>query len=105
MSATIKRGDRLPALHLALTGESGPVDLSAATAVRLLVAARSGTIIVDAPLGARPADGALTYPWATEDTTAAGSYRVEVEVTWPGGLKQTFPSDGYGAVRIAPDLG
>lgn len=105
MTATIKRGDAEPALRLTLTGADGPVDLTAATTVRLLLAARNGTLAVDAALAARPANGQLTYTWGLTDTAAIGSYRVEVEVTWPGGRKQTFPSDGYGAVRITPDLG
>lgn len=109
MTATIKRGDRLPALTLTVTGDGTPVDLTTATAVRLIVRATSdrsnGPAYLDTTLAARPADGVLTYAWADGDTDTVGQYRVEVEVTWPGGLKQTFPGAGYGDLRIVPDLG
>ncbi len=109
MTAVMKRGDRLPALTLTITDAGAPVDLTAATAIRLIVRAAADRStdppLIDATIPARPADGVLSYPWADGDTATAGEYRVEVEVTWPGGLRQTFPGDTYGALRILPDLG
>ena len=109
MSAVVKRGDTLPALTLTVTDDGTPVDLTEATGIRLLVRASadrgSGDPYLEATLADRPANGVLTYAWQAGDTATAGTYRVEVEVTWPDGAVQTFPGAGYGDLRIVPDLG
>ena len=107
--ATIKRGDRKPDLTLTVTNAGAPVDLTSASAVRLLIRAKNdrsgGAPYLDVALAGRPANGVLTYAWGASDTATAGSYDVEVEVTWPGSLKQTFPGGAYGALLILADLG
>lgn len=103
----MKRGDRLPALRMTLTDDGAPVDLSGAVGIRLIV--RDGPDsgnppIIDVTLPGRPIDGVLTYNWLAADTSRAGKFSVEVEVAWPGSLKQTFPVGGYGELVILPDL-
>ena len=39
------------------------------------------------------------------DFPAPGTYQAEVEVTFPNGKVQTFPEDGYLAIRVVQDLG
>lgn len=98
----IKRGDTLPSLVIDLSGDAGPVDLTAATQVKVL-GVRDGQVAVDRPAEGDAA-GAVTMDWATE-TATAGVIGFEVEVTWPGGKKQTFPADGLVYAEVTPDLG
>lgn len=102
---TIKRGDLEPPLPLTLTDGDDPVDLSAATTVTVLGKQVGGTKTFGGTLAERPVDGVLSYDWVAGDTDVPGTFHVEVEVTWPGSRKQTFPPDGYAAVRIGVDLG
>ncbi len=46
----------------------------------------------------------VKHVWVSGETASAGVVLVEVEVTWPGGRKQTFPNAGYGSIRILEDL-
>ena len=39
------------------------------------------------------------------DFPAPGTYQAEVEVTFPNGKVQTFPEEGYLAIRVVQDLG
>lgn len=103
---TIKQGDRLPALTAVLRDTEGPVDLSAATAVALLMRLTGSTTpltltgttsIVDA------AAGEVRHAWGAGDTTAPGVYEAEWEVTFPGGT-MTFPSSGWDTIHIYDDI-
>lgn len=108
MSARIKRGDTLPPLTLTLTDAGAPVDLTTASRVRLIARAAgdrgTGPAYIDVDLPDRPDDGVITYPLRAADSATAGSYRVEVEITWPGAAVQTFPGDGYAELLVLPDL-
>lgn len=114
----IKRGDTAPALRFQLTDDGAAVNLTQADEVRLLLADRDGTLVVDAVVtvdagqGSAPAPGATTgrgwctHTWATEDTADAHDLlRAEAQVTWSDGTVQTFPPRGYGAVIVTADLG
>lgn len=108
---TIKRGDTRPLLDATLSDDDGPVDLTGAT-VRLVVrraTPRCGEVgalllkreceIIDA------AAGKVRYAWQPDDTATVGSYAAEFEVAFVGGGLWTFPSAGYVAIIITPDLG
>lgn len=106
--ATINRGDQQPPLLINLTDDGLPVDLSSATNIRMIV--RDGPDsgnppIIDVTLPGRPVDGVLMYNWLPTDTSRAGKFKVQVEVTWPGALKQTFPLGGYADLEIVANLG
>lgn len=58
------------------------------------IVARAGTLI-----GAR-----VSITLTAQETDRAGQYVAEVEVT-SGGVKRTYPHDGYDEVRIVADLG
>lgn len=102
----IKRHDVRPALRLTLLDDELPVDLTNAGTARLLMSNLAG-IKVDQPvtvLDQTASTGQVEYTWQDGDTDTVGTYNAEIEVTWPGGAKQTFPSNGYFRVRVTKDL-
>lgn len=105
---TIKRGDLLPALTITLTdgvdanGDPVPVDLTPATTVRVIGFLDNSLLFNRGVTG--NAQGVVTMPWQAGDTDVAGDIYLEVEVTWPGSLPQTFPPDGYEVVHVMQDL-
>lgn len=108
----IKQHDTTPPLPLHLTSTdpttkvTTDIDLSTATRVRVLIARSAGhPPIVDRDVAARPADGRLLFTWQAGDTDTAGTWDVEVEITWGDGTIQTAPGGGYGRIQIVPDLG
>lgn len=112
----MKRGDTQPALVLLLTDASYdpttgvplvvPVNLTTATKIRVILAEQGGAIVIDRAPASATAQGLVTMPWLAADTVKVRPIlQGEVEVTWPGGFIQTFPSEGYFAVDIEADLG
>ena len=101
----IKRNDRLPALRVQLLRDDGTiVNLTTATAVTLKMGApfnlNVAAVVIDA------VNGIVEYAWAAGNTNVTeGNYRAEFEVTWPGGIPETFPTDGYIIVQVYTDLG
>lgn len=104
-STTRKRGDTAPALVITCLDDNVAVDLTTATSMRL-VGTRDGgtTIAIDAAVTGN-AQGVVTYDLDAADTETTGTLRLEVEVTWPDGRKQSFPASGYLTLRVEPDLG
>ena len=103
----VKQGDLRPPLVLTCLDGTTGVDLTAATEVRVRIAAStSAEPIVDAACvvdDQLDSPGQVHYDWQAGDTDTAGTYLVEVEVMWPGG-PQTFPAKGYGKLVIGDDL-
>lgn len=100
----MRRGDTKPYLEITCTDDGAPVDLTPATAVRVL----AKPSVAGAPLIAKPAlsataEGVATMKWDAGDTDLVCTMECEVEVIWPTGDKQTFRADGR--VLIYPDLG
>lgn len=100
----IYRGDLKPDLHITLYDGDTPVDLTTAAAVKV-IGVRDGQPAFTHTVTGAGADGVVTMPWQTDDTAVAGTIKVEVEVTWPGGggKPQTFRPDDV--VQVDPDLG
>jgi hypothetical protein len=102
-----KRGDSAPPFRAQLLDNTTPVDLTSATVVRLLMQRPDGTSFAQ-PLTVENQTtnrGWVNRPWGPSDLLLAGSYAVEVEVTWTGGTVQTFPPGGTARIIVAPDLG
>lgn len=59
---------------------------------------RAAMDVIDEP------NGIVEYVWALGDTDTAGTYQAEVEVEWPGGEPQTFPSRDYFSITVYADL-
>lgn len=94
-STTVKRGDTEVKWRLNM-------DLTGST-IRVL-AVRNGSDLAPNILASNIVDPAGGVVACTVSGLAVGTYRVEVEVTQLGKIV-TFPSDGYGTLRIQPDLG
>ena len=97
----INQGDLLPDLVADLSGDQGPVDLTAATKIEV-VGFRGGVEVLRRQVTGT-SQGVVTMPWQTGDTDVAGMLGVKWEVTWPGGKMQTFPVRGLEWVEITPD--
>lgn len=104
-TTTRKKGDTTPALKITCTDTAtgDPVNLSTASSVRV-IATRNGTNILDATTTGTSA-GVVTQPLTAALTSTNGAVMVEVEVTWPDGTKQTFPTVGQLCLMVVPDLG
>lgn len=103
----IKRGDTAPAFRARCLDGSAPVDLTSASQVRLLVK-RSGSVAVSSVMTVEDQatnPGWVHHTWQVGETSAAGNFRGEVEVTWGDGTVQTFPAEGYAPIRVTDDLG
>lgn len=99
----LKRGDTGPMFRAqCLDGTSG-VDLSGATASRLLM---SGPVTQTLTLTRESGtSGWVRRTWAANDLTTVGTYKAEVEVTWADGTVQTFPGSGFVGIVVTEDLG
>jgi hypothetical protein len=107
----IKRGDRLPAFRARCLDGTTPVNLTTAGLnVKFIMREGGGTAVVDAAATVEDqsdpdTEGWVHYEWDADDTATVGDYDGEIEVTWPGALKQTFPASGHVHIFIVPDLG
>ena len=112
MSYRIKRGDRKPDYKATLrqknetTGAMEAIPLGAAQQVKLLMKSSSGSMVVNSPMIVDDATGGkVRYEWDADDTTTAGTFSVEFEITWSTGIVQTIPNVGAYTVEIGADLG
>lgn len=95
-----RRGDLKPDLTLDLTGDGEPVDLTVASAIRV-IGKRNGVVLFDRP-GTGDEFGTVVLPLIAGDTSLPGTTTVEAEVMWPGNKPQTFRSKN--AMVVEPDL-
>lgn len=103
----IKEGDRLPAITGTVRdGDGNIVSLAGATAKFIMSKTPGGTPVVNAAASiiAPATGGRVTYAWTALDTATAGTYYAEFEITFPGGVLETFPNGGYITVIIGTDL-
>lgn len=102
----MKAGDLLPALVIDVTdlvdGVVQPVNLTSATAVRVLGIQGVGQAFDDTSPTRDNANGVVTHNWVAGETDTVGRIWVDVIVTWPGGKPQHFPVTGSLPVDIDP---
>jgi hypothetical protein len=104
---TRKQNDTYPPLLAQLTDTVGPINLTTATTVELImVEMGSGSAtgggfcaITDAVAGR------VSYEWDPEDTDDVGIFNAEFEIVWADGGIQTVPNTTYFTVEIKDDLG
>lgn len=101
---TIKQHDNYPPLVLTLTDQNGPINLSTATTVKLILKSGTTTITGNTVI-TTPTSGVVTYNWAAGNTDVVGQYDGEVEITWNTGKVETVPNDSYFSITVMPDLG
>lgn len=101
---TMKVGDTDPPFECVLTDNGLPLSggIAGATEVRLRVKKRGATTyLIDQPMTVVSApDSQVSYQWTDPDTATAGQYDLTIRVTWIGGKKRTFPSEGAFVLKI-----
>jgi hypothetical protein len=108
---TIKRNDTFPYLRGQAKDEEGPMDLTTADAIKVILS--NGTSVIEGEvevLDPPDAEGMnWQYKWAAGDTAEAGTYKTELEITWDEGTTppevETIPNSSYDEIVILEDLG
>jgi hypothetical protein len=108
MKYELKRNDTAPAITATLTDENGVIVLTGAT-VRFKLAAAPESGLTFTPINrvctvTNATKGQVSFAWQAGDTTQAGIYRGEFEVTFAGGSIETYPAGEYLDIIILPDL-
>lgn len=103
----IKQNDTSPSLRATLTGSDGSaINLNNATVGFKMGPISGGALTVSAAADIfDPSEGVIEYLWTEEDTSEAGDYRAEIEVTYSDGKVETFPNSEFIRVEITPDIG
>lgn len=87
-----KVGDTAADFTISCTDNGTPVDLTAASSVRIL-GVRGATTVVD-DTSPTISGGDATHEWADDEVDTAGRIWLRAVVTWPGAKPQTFPPYG-----------
>lgn len=99
MATEYKTGDTFPDLSGTVQDASGSaVNISTATSIRLVAKRQSGSeviagVAVKDDIGDTPTRGKWHYVLQTSDLSVAGTWEVEIEVTWTTGKIETFPDN------------
>lgn len=102
-----KRGDSASPFRARLFDGTTPIDLTLASTVKLLVTKPDGTLLSGTLTKENQTTntGWVNRAWGLTELNTAGSYTVEVEITWADSTVQTFPADRYGLIIVQQDLG
>ena len=102
----IKQNDTGPPVQATLKDATGAVVPLAGSSIKFKMR-RSGIVtpvIDDAATIVDAAGGQVKYEWSAEDTAAHGLFEGEFEVTFAGGVIETFPNDSYISISIIDDI-
>ena len=112
--ATITQHDTYPPLRGLASDGAGPVDLSVASSLEVIVSDGVATITGTAVAVQPPvtnSDGDTynwEYQWAAGDTAVASSYEVQLKVTWDAGTTpphvEYFPNGANPTLTIKAAL-
>jgi hypothetical protein len=126
---TIKTDDTRPEFAVVLKDQDGVMDLSGVASCRLILK-KTGTTVTGScttltltaaiaaglasdtdpdtgdewTVGELATECVVRYPWEPADTSSAGEYEGEVELTYGVDLIETVPNDGYFTVAFVEDL-
>ena len=101
----IKQNDSSPVIRAKLKGAGGAsLNLSTATVSFRMQRSAGDTVIQGAAQIFDAAEGTVEYEWLSGDTSVAGFYLAEFEVTYSDGKVETFPNLGNIQVNITPEL-
>jgi len=99
----LTQGDTQP-MEIEVSDINGPVPLVDGSTVVFRIDQREGvkavTVTCDVPV---VDSNRATVPWGNDDLDTPGLYDSEVEVTFPNGVRKTFPSKQV--LRVRPQLG
>lgn len=100
----MKVDDTAPPLTVQLVNNNGPIDLTPATRVRLLIWDQDNNVKVDAEcvIDDDPETGRLSYQWQEGDTDTAGLFDFEFVIAWQDLTVESIPKDEYYHLRITP---
>ncbi|HZK00056.1 MAG TPA: hypothetical protein VFC79_08615 [Tissierellaceae bacterium] len=103
---TIKQNDTYPPLRAYLQMRTGvPIRIEGAT-VRLILKDADGATHLNEIVDIDDFnEGAISYKWLPANTSTAGEFRGEFEITWLDGSIVTVPNDEYFILNIVKDLG
>ena len=103
--ATIKQNDTWPPLVATLTkGDNTPIDLTTAGTVYINIKPPSGPVTQGTCTITDAAQGVVSYTFGTADTAMVGTHRVEWDIDFGSGKRQTAPNDGYREIQIVESL-
>lgn len=102
----VKQNDTAPSIRATLyDGNGSAVNLSGASVKFNLRAVGSSSTVVSALADiVTAASGIVQYDWQAGDTATVGIYHGEFEVTFSGGLVETFPNGAHIRVEIHDDV-
>jgi hypothetical protein len=106
MAFRIKTNDTSPKLVVTLENAYGNVVNLAGASAKLHMkkyGATSLTVQASADI-TDPANGRVEYAWQAGDTSDAGTYYGEIEITYGDLTVETFPNNGYFTIIIQEDL-
>lgn len=104
----LKRHDTWPPLQATLSDQNGPIDLTNASTVHVIMKGTTALIDGACTIDANQTStgmGQVTYTWAIGDTAITDTYQVEFEIVWAAGGIETIPNDSYRSIQIINDLG
>jgi len=106
MAFNIKQNDTSPQIAANLKDGSGNArDVTGATVKFHMKRIGAATASVNSNATIVSANtGFVKYAWQTGDTSTAGSFQAEFQVTFADGSIETFPNDGSIAIDITPEL-
>jgi hypothetical protein len=106
MAFFLKQNDTSPSIRAKLVDGSGVTVNLAGCAIRFhMRPGFGGAIKVDAPASViDSATGVVQYNWAPADTDVVGQFIGEFEVTFPGGIIETFPNYTNLQITISPEI-
>lgn len=101
---TLKRHDTYPPLRATLSDVNGPIDLTSAVSVKLIMKGKTSLVTGLCAIVSPSTSGSIQYNWATNDLSVSDTYNVEFEIGWAGGGIQTVPNSGYSTIEVVDDL-
>ncbi len=107
MEFHLKRGNTSPSLRAILRDGAGVAVPLAGASIVFSMASQKGVVAISRRAATRDDAvdvGAVRLNWQAGDTTLAGVYNAEFEVTYAGGGIETFPNEGYLVVRVSERL-
>ncbi len=105
MAFSIKQNDTSPTLRANIQDYEGTnIDITGAS-VRLHIKEVGGSTLVIKDMTILDQEtGLVQYDWVTGDTSQAGNFNAELQVTYADGEIETYPNNGYFTITVTAEL-